>query len=63
MRRGDRTEQRERGGGGFKAVGGPNSTAIRGARQRGRRPRPARAATDGVRDVPLVEKEPDPDPE
>ena len=53
----------KRGGGGFKAVGDPNSRAIRGERQRRRRPHPARAATDGVRDVPLVEKELELDPE
>jgi hypothetical protein len=46
----------QRGGGEFKAVGDLNSSAIRGARQRRRRRRPARAATDGSRDVPLVEK-------
>jgi len=32
-------------------------SAIQGARQRRRRRHPARAATDGVRDVRLVEKE------
>ena len=47
----------QRGGGEFKAVGDLNSSAIRGARQRRRRRCPARAATDGTRDVPLVEKE------
>ena len=52
----------QRGGGEFKAVGDLNSSAIRGARQRRRRRCPARAATDGSRDVPLVEKDPDPDP-
>ena len=51
----------QRGGGEFKAVDDLNSRAIRGERQRRRR-RPARAATDGIRDVPLVEKDPDPDP-
>jgi hypothetical protein len=47
-------------------VGGLNSTAIQGARQRRRHPRPARAATDGIRSAPLVEKElelePEPEP-
>ena len=42
-------------------MGDLNSSAIRGARQRGSRRRPARAATDGVRDVPLVEKEQEPE--
>ena len=46
----------QRGGGEFKAVGDLNSSAIRGERQRRKRRRPARAATDGIRDVPLVEK-------
>ena len=51
----------QRGGGEFKAVGDLNSSAIRGERQRRRRRRPARAATDGSRDVPLVEKELEPE--